>query len=436
MSVDTPARILDAAASTASSAVLDTTRFSVIAFRVQTTGFTGTLAFNGQFTGDEWLPARYHRFTPDDGPVIGGAATATLVLVADTSERIYYCEGPWAAMQAVMTRAGGTITVDWFGSDDPALISALAAAAGAGGSSSVTIVDGNGTAVVTPAGVVIQQPDPDALQATVRIVVGGEGEELSELNPLPVTSPDLQAVRIGEGLLWPAQVLSQLTDERYLQQGAFATGNGAEFDCAGMTGVIVQLTVSATATVTWEVLRQDGVWTAIIAPNITTGVTATTATATGAYWIPVAGFKKMRARVSTWVSGTVTALAAGYYGPSLFSVTFFAQALAGEDLTNDVIKVEERYSTSGVITADALIKTGAGFVHTVTMSSDAAATAGTFILYDNTSEAGTGTQVLLSVTFVAAFFPLVSVLLDVSFGTGLYGGFATTADVSVVISYR
>ncbi len=92
------------------------------------------------------------------------------------------------------------------------------------------------------------------------------------------------------------------------------------------------------------------------------------------------------------------------------------------------------YQASGDKTADALIKTGAGMVHTVTCASDAAATAGTLAIRDAVS-AGGG-SILLQIEFVAAFFPPVTMTLDQEFATGLYLDFTTTADVHCSASYK
>lgn len=110
-----------------------------------------------------------------------------------------------------------------------------------------------------------------------------------------------------------------------------------------------------------------------------------------------------------------------------------ATAIAGEDLTNDVMKTEQRF-TGVNVTADAQIKAGAGFLHTVTiMPTDTAATAGTIILYDNTAESGT----LLGTIYInaAGFIPF-TLTFDCNFATGLYVGFTTTNDVNVTVSYR
>lgn len=111
-----------------------------------------------------------------------------------------------------------------------------------------------------------------------------------------------------------------------------------------------------------------------------------------------------------------------------------ATKLAGEDLVNDVLKVEGRFSYSPVAVADVQVKSGAGFLHTITIScNDAAPTAGSLIVYDSLTE--TGTQIFNHTFTTTPFVPL-TVFIDSSFSTGLYLGFTTTADVNVTASYR
>lgn len=89
---------------------------------------------------------------------------------------------------------------------------------------------------------------------------------------------------------------------------------------------------------------------------------------------------------------------------------------------------------SATLTADGLVKTGTGFLHTITFSqADAAPTAGSIIIYDNTAESGT---ILFTHTQTTAVFMPVTVTLDIPFTTGLYVGFTTTADVSVTLSFK
>ena len=80
-----------------------------------------------------------------------------------------------------------------------------------------------------------------------------------------------------------------------------------------------------------------------------------------------------------------------------------ATLIAGEDLTNNRLLNMPKYSYLAAVVADAQVKAGSGVLHTITMSSDAAATAGTLILYDSLTEAGT---IILTINFVAAFLYL------------------------------
>ena len=113
-----------------------------------------------------------------------------------------------------------------------------------------------------------------------------------------------------------------------------------------------------------------------------------------------------------------------------------AYVLLGDrlDAVNDAITTYPLGHSGTSITADTLVKTGAGTLHTLTFScADAAPTAGSVIVYDNTAESGT---VLYQETFTTTAFRGYTVTLDVAFGTGLYIGFTTTADVAVTPSWR
>ena len=106
---------------------------------------------------------------------------------------------------------------------------------------------------------------------------------------------------------------------------------------------------------------------------------------------------------------------------------------AGEDVVNDVMKVEPRFAPINVA-ADTLVKSGPGVLHTLTFAqTDAAPTAGSIIVYDNTTESGTK---LFEWNLTTAVFTPFTVTLDVAFSIGLYVGFTTTADVAVTASYR
>lgn len=105
-----------------------------------------------------------------------------------------------------------------------------------------------------------------------------------------------------------------------------------------------------------------------------------------------------------------------------------------QDATIGVTKVEERFNSSGAVLATTTIKSGVGFLHSVTLAqADAAPTAGTITIYDGTSAAGTK---LFEWNLTTAVFNPFTVILDVSFAIGLHLVWATTADVNAFVSYR
>lgn len=99
---------------------------------------------------------------------------------------------------------------------------------------------------------------------------------------------------------------------------------------------------------------------------------------------------------------------------------------AGEDLTNDVTKVEQRFSPRYISTATTtVVKSGSGFLHTITVSGG---TAGIITVYDNTAASGT-----VIVAF-ASTNALNTYIFNETFGTGLT--IVTAAATQINISYR
>ena len=86
------------------------------------------------------------------------------------------------------------------------------------------------------------------------------------------------------------------------------------------------------------------------------------------------------------------------------------------------------------MSADTQVKASGGFLHALTFTcGDAAPTAGTIIVYDNTAESGT---IVFDHEFSTTPFMPFTIILDVTMGTGIYIGFTTTADVNVTPSWR
>jgi hypothetical protein len=115
------------------------------------------------------------------------------------------------------------------------------------------------------------------------------------------------------------------------------------------------------------------------------------------------------------------------------ALTGSAVVLLNASTTQAILAVEPpRYSVQRV-TADGLVKTGTGILHTVTIAPNAAAvTAGLLTIYDNTAESGT----VIYSEWIPVGVSGHTLVLDEPFTTGLFIGFdATLAAVQVNASY-
>lgn len=98
------------------------------------------------------------------------------------------------------------------------------------------------------------------------------------------------------------------------QAAAAALADGNAYYCSGLAAVVVQIVGSGgwNAALTFEGTVNETNWVSLQAINIGTGAVATTAAADGVYVVPTGGsLSKIRARVSTYVGGTVTATGRG-----------------------------------------------------------------------------------------------------------------------------
>lgn len=110
-------------------------------------------------------------------------------------------------------------------------------------------------------------------------------------------------------------------------------------------------------------------------------------------------------------------------------------AATGGGSTTGVMVTEQRYLLSATVSADTQIKASAGFVKDITcIGTDAAATAGTIILYNSLTEVAPA----IWTWNVAAAAVLTPITFPIDFvaGTGIYLGFTTTADVQCYVRYR
>jgi len=136
--------------------------------------------------------------------------------------------------------------------------------------------------------------------------------------------------------LWvsPAWADFEKFSVKTLQNAAVATGNGAELPVDQYTSVGLDVAISATATVTFEVTANGTTYVSATCSSIADQNAALTNTATtsGVYQCNVAGMQLFRARISSYGSGTVTVLSrsstavtrrGGGGGGTLTNVTVF-----------------------------------------------------------------------------------------------------------------
>jgi hypothetical protein len=73
----------------------------------------------------------------------------------------------------------------------------------------------------------------------------------------------------------------------------------------GYTSLAVQVKGIVTATINWEATIDGANYVAVPVTNINSGSAATTATADGLYRVTCTGITNLRARTSSWTSGTI-----------------------------------------------------------------------------------------------------------------------------------
>lgn len=187
-----------------------------------------------------------------------------------------------------------------------------------------------------------------------------------------------------------SQTKATLSTATVMQNAVSASANGSTLDVAGYSIAVIEVTGTFVATVTFEASNDDTVWHAVSATNIGNTAIASTTTTTGLFRLSVGGFKSIRARV-TWTSGT-SVTAKGYVtiaeaDPKVVN-SLLPFTIAGEDIANDVLKVESRYSAANITTqTTTTVKSGAGLLKRIVFNKPLAS--GVVAVYDNTAGSGT-----------------------------------------------
>lgn len=112
-------------------------------------------------------------------------------------------------------------------------------------------------------------------------------------------------------------------------------------------------------------------------------------------------------------------------GVNNWLTTTLGSILAGEDLTNNVMKVEQRFAYANVVaTGTTTVKSGAGFIHNIVINNPctlaSATTETTIVLYDNIAASGVkiGTLYLPKSANIITLAP-IPVQINAAFATGL-----------------
>lgn len=233
-----------------------------------------------------------------------------------------------------------------------------------------------------------------------------------------------------------------LENARYvtLHSGATADGDGTPIPVDGFNVLGLDIAITNTATVTVKGRSSlTGNYSDVNCHSRAANTSTSAATASANFQCSVSGLKDVKATISGCSSCTVSVKGQLTTASSIGGVSAAIDQLSiiwpGEDQANNVIRVEHQYSRGLAAGADTLIKTGSGYLHSLTCwGSDAAATAGDIAIRDAIG-AGAGT-VILDYQVAAALAVPQNWVLDIPFTTGLYIDFTTTADVTCTVSYR
>lgn len=109
-----------------------------------------------------------------------------------------------------------------------------------------------------------------------------------------------------------------------LQNAAAALGDGNVMPIEGYATLVVSLTISATATVTFEVSPNGTNFFAIVGQSLLTNSLSSAPSSSGNFRINIAGYRFFRARISTFGSGTVTAIGYISEAPYVTMEDFFS----------------------------------------------------------------------------------------------------------------
>lgn len=135
-------------------------------------------------------------------------------------------------------------------------------------------------------------------------------------------------------------MLSWKTYHTFLDAAA-ATGDGTKLAVNSYGLIAIQVVGTFVGTITWEISNNNSDWVGVPALNKTTDVASLTATVPGIYEISLPGVTFVRARVSAYTSGTITAIGQALQtsapsGSSTTTATISGALPAGNNNIGDV----------------------------------------------------------------------------------------------------
>lgn len=123
---------------------------------------------------------------------------------------------------------------------------------------------------------------------------------MANSSPVAISS-DQSAVPVAPSTFSPSSNTS-------MHSAATATGNGNILPVSEYGTAVIQVTGTFVGTIAFEGTLDGSNWHAISATQIGSGTIATTATTTGIYRLSVSGLASVRARISSYTSGSITAI--------------------------------------------------------------------------------------------------------------------------------
>lgn len=237
------------------------------------------------------------------------------------------------------------------------------------------------------------------------------------------------------------------TTQLHIAATADATGRGVAVDGMGVAGVGV--TISGTATISFQAsMDQGATWVSVTCTSLTAPASSTSTATTGAYSCPVSGRTHLRTPLTGCAACTVTvnvttspatAWNVGFdvNGNVLVSIP----CISGESICvvtspNSYLMTRNVMLSSGKQTADFQVRATPGYVdHMICIGDGSAAASGTIIIYDNTVESGTALFTLDITTLLAYNQPMV-LPIGVKAATGVFLGYTSVTDVACTVFHN